>query len=302
MAITPDIIIDRMRLKKQLINWRLLALVALFLLVASLFTGKEMRKFAAIDGEYIARVFIDGEIFDDFERLENLKKIAESKHIKAVIMHVNSPGGTAVGGEGLYNAVLNISKNKPVVTVMGDLAASAAYMTAIASDHLIAHQSTLTGSIGVIAMTYEFTDLADKLGVKFHNLKSAPLKGGPLPTEKMTPEMERAMNETISDTYHMFLEMVAERRKIDPNQLLAIADGRVYTGRQAIKLGLIDEIGDEATALKWLHEQKGISDTMKIYDYQLLTPESKIDRFLVHMQNFGDLIKILTNANLSYFL
>lgn len=287
MTITPDQIVDRMKLKKQVVSWRFATILfAIFLVLAvSIDNGTTSKKASLMDMEYIARIYIHDVIYDDSERLDSLKALAENKSAKAVILHINTPGGTVVGGENLHNAIVKIKKQKPVVVVMGDVTASAGYMISVAADYLIAHQGTVTGSIGVISQSFEFTDLANKLGVKFHNFKSSPLKGGPLPTEELSPEMRAAMQETINDIYNVFVDMVAESRKMPREEVLKLADGRVFTGGQALKNKLIDAIGDEDTAITWLKESKSIPESLKIRDYALVKEPSKLDKFLNSLEN-----------------
>jgi protease IV len=300
MPLNPDQIIDRLKLKTQIARWRSVTILFGLLIGILLFSGNDkLGAHDVIDNKYIARVYIDGIIYDDAERIESLKNIAKNNKISALIMHINSPGGTVVGGENLYNSVLRISNNKPVVIVMGDVAASAAYMTAIAGNHLIGHKGTVTGSIGVIAQTFEVTELAKKIGINFHNFKSSPLKGGPLPTEELSPEMKDAMYGTIKDIYDTFFNMVAERRKIPLDELKIIADGRIFTGNQALKNGLIDAIGDEETALEWLKNQKKIKD-LKIRDYALIKEPSKLDLLLGIIHKTGLFIEKSLSANLLF--
>lgn len=301
MSLTPDQIVDRMQLKRKMTSWRFIAVISLVLLILSLFAGKELHRVAVIDGEYIARVRIDGEIFHDTGRIEKLEKLAEDRGASAIILHVNSPGGTVVGGEALYNTVLRLAQNKPVAIVMEDIATSAGYMVAIAGDYLVAYNGTITGSIGVLSMSYEFTDLADKLGIKFHNFKTSPLKGGPLPTEKLSPEMEQSMYVTLHEIYNMFFNMVQTRREIDKNKLQAIANGDVYTGKQALELGLIDAIGDETTALKWLHTEKKINPRIKIRDIEVETVQTTLNQFLGFARNIANFAKTLSSSNSNLF-
>lgn len=287
MAITPDQIVDRMKLKKQVVSWRFAAILfAVFLvLVAFVDSGNSSKKASLIDTEYVARIYINDVIFDDTERLDSLKALAENKAAKAVILHINTPGGTVVGGENLYNSIKKLKKQKPVVVVMGDVTASAGYMISVAADYLIAHQGTVTGSIGVISQSFEFTELANKVGVKFHNFKSSPLKGGPLPTEELSPEMKAAMQDTINDIYNVFVDMVAESRQMPREEVLKLADGRVFTGRQALKNKLIDAIGDEDTAMNWLKDVKSLPETLKIRDYALVKEPTKFDKLLNSLEN-----------------
>lgn len=274
---TPDQILDRNRLKKQLSNWKIVAIFALFLCALALInTGKKTPHASLLEPSHIARIHVEDTIFFDPFALEVLKEIEENKSIKAVIIHVNSPGGTFVGGESMYNAILKISSQKPTVTVMDDMATSAGYMVATASEFIIAYSGTITGSIGVISPSYEITELADKVGVKFHNFKSSPLKGGPIPNEPLSLEMKHSMDVLVKDLYEAFFNIVASRRNIPQEKLRAIADGRAYTGRQALQLGLIDAIGDQDTALKWLKNNKKLDTSMQIVDYALVRPQEKL--------------------------
>ena len=178
MAISADYILDRIKLKRQIAWWKVSSIFLLSLLLIFLIANPLIKNGSGLvmDQNYIARIFIEDIINNDFGRLEILKEIAEDSKIKAVVIRMNSPGGTTVGGETLHYAIRSISEVKPVVTVIEDFAASTAYMAAIASDYILARNSSITGSIGVIIQTYEFTELAKKIGVKFNSFKSSPIK------------------------------------------------------------------------------------------------------------------------------
>ncbi len=305
MSLTPDQILDRIKLKKQVINWRLVAVMSVVMLFLSLFTSGDQKygtKPSVIESEYIARVHIDGMIFNDQDRLDIIKDLAEDKAIKAVIIHVNSPGGTMVGGESLYYAIRKLSEKKPTVSVMHDMATSGGYMAAIASDRLIARQGTVTGSIGVLMNTFEFSELGEKFGVKFHNFKSSPLKGGPLPTEKLSPEMKAHMQEIVDDMYDVFMTLVSKRRNIPKEQIKILADGRIFTGRKAVQVGLIDEIGDEETALNWLENVKKINPKLKVHTISLEMQKDKLSMFLEYSNNLAYMAQnILKTGQLIFF-
>jgi len=211
--------------------------------------------------KYIAVVDVDGIIFEDKYRTKILKDIKDKDNIKAVILNINSPGGSIVGSEILYNNILEISKKKPVIAVLGSLAASGGYMAALGSDHIIAHNGSLTGSVGVIMQSTEVTQMADKLGIKFLNYKSSHLKGAPSPFEKTDPAIDKVINESVQDSYKFFSDLVLERRKgkIDTKNLKTIIDGRIFTGRQALKAGLIDQVGTEDDALTYLEKNYKIT-------------------------------------------
>ena len=195
--------------------------------------------------------------------------------MKALIVHVNSPGGTVVGSEKIYNILRKISAVKPVVVVMGTLAASGGYLISLGADYIITHNGTITGSIGVIFQTAEITELAEKLGVKFNNFKSGELKAAPNPTEKVTDSVRAAIMLNVQDTYEYFVELVAVRRGFSIEEATKLADGRIYSGRQALKLKLVDAIGDQDDAVKWLQNVKNIDAELKVKEI-ILKPKPKL--------------------------
>ncbi len=268
MSLASDNFTALIHLREQAKKWKnisFLLIIAITLLAFRVMFGDSNDFDQNIDtGDYIASINIEGIILDDDYRTEILTKIANQKNIKAVIANINSPGGSIVGSEILYENLKTIAKNKPLVVTMGSLAASGGYMAALAADHIIARNGTLTGSIGVIMQSSEFTELANKLGVKFTTYKSSILKGAPSPFEKTNPQVDLVINASIKDSYQFFSELVQQRRAVnlDKKNLASIIDGRVFTGRQALKSGLIDEIGGKNEALKYLNTEKKV-DTNK---------------------------------------
>ncbi|MFV9930550.1 MAG: signal peptide peptidase SppA, partial [Rickettsia endosymbiont of Haemaphysalis japonica] len=231
MSITPDYLIERRQIKSRLLIWKLAAIILIaivFLLVGKDFAPKEVLPINSNE-DYIASVLIDEIILEDEKRDKKLKKIIDDSHIKALIVNVNSPGGTVVGAEKIYNILRKISATKPVVIVMGTMAASGGYLISLGGDYIISHNGTITGSIGVILQTAEVTELAQKLGIKFNNFKSGELKAVPNPTEKLTEAMRVTIMENIEDTYNFFLELVSERRNLPIEEVKKLADGRVYS-------------------------------------------------------------------------
>lgn len=282
MSITPDYLIERRQIKSRLLIWKLAAIILIaivFLLVGKDFAPKEVLPINSNE-DYIASVLIDEIILEDEKRDKKLKKIIDDSHIKALIVNVNSPGGTVVGAEKIYNILRKISAKKPVVIVMGTIAASGGYLISLGGDYIISHNGTITGSIGVILQTAEVTELAQKLGIKFNNFKSGELKAVPNPTEKLTEAVRVAIMENIEDTYNFFLELVSERRNLPIEEVKKLADGRVYSGRQALKLKLVDAIGSEDTALKWLQEVQKINVNLLVKDYQLKPKPKLMDLIL----------------------
>jgi protease IV len=260
MALDADYLVDRSRLKRRLALWRTAAI-----LVAVLLVGAAVGEFSGfVSRSYIARLDVDNVIVNDVERLQSLEDAAENPDIKALMVRIDSPGGTVVGGEALYRTLLKVGEKKPVVAVMGDLATSAGYMIAIAAEHIVAREGTITGSIGVLFQAAEITDLLEKIGVSVAAIKSGPLKAEPSPFEKMSPEVRQATQQLVDDMFAMFVGMVASQRRMTRPQVLALADGRVFTGGMALKNGLIDAIGGEHEALLWLAEKKGIDPDLPV--------------------------------------
>ncbi len=259
MALDVDRYFDRRRLTRALRFWRVAAIVAAVAFVAAL-----AARFDSLPRASVALLEVHGIIFDDTDRIDALDDLADDQHIKALIVHIDSPGGTVVGGENLYLALRRVAEKKPVVAVMAELATSAGYMVALGTDHLVARQGTVTGSVGVLMQTAEFTGLLEKLGITADTIKSSPLKATPNPLEKLTPQGRAAAEDVVQDMYAMFVDMVAERRGMDRERTLKLADGRVYTGRQAIANGLIDEIGGEREARAWLENTRNIDVRLPI--------------------------------------
>lgn len=269
MSLDSDIIVDRRRIRRKLTFWRVMAALIAVAAIASfaLIATPGARGTFASAGS-IARVHIDGLIRSDSDRTQALERL-ENSQAAAVIVHVNSPGGTTAGSEQLYDSLTRLKTKKPLVVVVEGLAASGGYITAIASDHIIAQQSSLVGSIGVLFQYPNVSELLKTIGVKVEEVKSSPLKAAPNGFEPTSPEARAALDALVKDSYAWFRGLVKERRGMDDTLLEKVADGRVFTGRQAIDLKLIDQIGDEKTAVTWLVEQKGVKKGLSVRDYKL---------------------------------
>ncbi|SRR5579883_2113062 len=187
--------------------------------------------------------------------IKKIRKATENKKIKAVLLRINSPGGTVATSQELNEAVLELKKSKPVYASMGDLAASGGYYVACACDKIYANPGTLTGSIGVIFNGMNFKGLADKLGVTPQVIKSGLFKDIASPYRPMTDEEKKILQDLINDSYDQFVTAVSTGRKMKVEDVKRIADGRIYSGRQAKKLGLIDELGSYQVALKALQSE-----------------------------------------------
>jgi protease IV len=269
MSLDADTIVDRRRLRRKLTFWRV---VAVLLVVAGVAAAVALSRpggeLAEASGNYIARLTIQGIIRGDEDRVESLDRLAKSR-VRAVIVHVDSPGGTTAGAEQLYQSLRRLAAKKPMVVVVDGLAASGGYIAAISADHIVSQDTSLVGSIGVLFQFPNFTDLLNKVGVKVEEIKSSPLNAAPNGYEPTSPEARAAIEAVIKDSYDWFRGLVKERRRLDDAGLDRVADGRVFTGRQGVDVKLVDELGNEETAVAWLAKEKGIDAGLPVRDWQL---------------------------------
>lgn len=271
MPLNADTLLDRIQLKAQATRWRILAIVAAVLCIV-VATEHYFGGFSPLESSHIARLNIEGVIYDDPARDELIRELREDSKVKAVIVRLDTPGGSAVAGEELYLQLKALSKVKPVVSVMRTMAASAGYMVSLGTQRSWAREGTITGSIGVILQAAEFTELAKKLGITPITIKTGPYKASPNPAEKFTPDQEAVLQSAVQDFFDIFINMVVERRGLSKPEVTRLADGRIYTGRQAVTLKLIDAIGGEAEAIEWLEKNKKIPTGLEIRDAEIKQP------------------------------
>ena len=246
--------------------------MALFLLIVS--SSNYITKGSSND-PVIARVNINTSIISNIFSYNKLK-LLENDKVKAVILNIDSPGGEVTESEKLYEFFRKLSKKKPIVSVINGVGTSGAYMIAMASDYIVSYNTSSVGSIGVVVQTYEVTDLAKKVGISLTNYKSSPLKAAPNPLEKLNPDVDMIISQQINDIYDYFLNIFVERRKIKITEAQEIANGQVYTGRQALEYGLVDKIGTEDDALDYLRDNKINVDAYDIVDFNIYK-NSKMD-------------------------
>jgi protease-4 len=286
MSLDSDAILDRRRIRRKLTFWRVTAVVVAIAAVVGVgLTAAPSARSALSRSGSIARINIEGLIRSDQARVEALERLEKSS-VSAVIVHINSPGGTTAGSEQLYDSLVRLKAKKPLVVVVEGLAASGGYIAALASDHIVAQQSSLVGSIGVLFQYPNFTELLKTVGVQVESVKSSPLKAAPNGYEPTSPEARAALDALVKDSYAWFRDLVRNRRGMDAAQLDKVADGRVFTGRQAIGLKLIDQLGDEKTAVAWLVAEKKVKPDLPVRDYKLAP-------------RFGDLTFLRTAASLT---
>ena len=268
MSLDADAIVDRRRMRRKLTFWRVTAVVVALVAIggAALFLVPGSRLMPP--GAYISRIKIQGLIRGNQDRIEALERLGRSR-ASAVIVHIDSPGGTTAGSEQLYGALRELQSKKPMVVVVDGLAASGAYIAALSADHIIANETSLVGSIGVLFQYPNFTDVLKTIGIKVEEVKSSPLKAAPNGFEPTSPEARAAIEAIVLDSYAWFKDLVKNRRKMDNGQLTRVADGRVFTGRQAMGLKLVDGLGNEKTALAWLEKEKKVPANTPVRDYSL---------------------------------
>jgi protease-4 len=263
-----DYLAERRALLRKLSFWRAAAFAALILGIA--FAGLRLLGPNAPLSftPHVARLSIEGIITGDRATLKLIKKIEDTKSAEAVLVTIDSPGGTTSGAERLYDALRHLSAKKPTVAVVGSMAASGGYIAALGADRIVALGNALVGSIGVLVEYPNFTKLLDTIGVKVEDVKSSPLKASPNGFEPTSPEARAAIGALVSDSYAWFKSLVKDRRGMTDEQLTTVADGRVFTGRQGLELHLIDNIGGEREALEWLQKEKNISKDLPVRDWK----------------------------------
>ena len=271
MSLDADTIVDRRRMRRKLSFWRafaLLAAICLVLAIAAALRAPGTGILPGAPGASIARVTITGLIRSDRERVEALDRLGKSSS-KGVIVHINSPGGTTAGSEELHDSLRRLNERKPMVVVVDGLAASGGYIAALGADHIVAGETSLVGSIGVLFQYPNFSEALKTLGIQVEEIKSSPLKAAPNGFEPTSPEARAAIEAIVMDSYAWFRDLVKNRRQLDDGMLQQVADGRVFTGRQGVPLRLVDELGDEQTAVAWLAKEKKIDPKTPVRDFEL---------------------------------
>jgi len=267
MSLDADLLADRRRLRRRLTLWRALAILSVFGALAIVAT---LRAPDALPGaQHVLRLPVAGFISDDRRVMDAIDRAAKDDAVRAVIVAIDSPGGSMAGGEALHGALLRLAERKPVIAVMGGTAASAGYMAALPAHRVFARDSTVTGSIGVLLQTFDLSELLERAGVRAQIIASGPLKDQPSLFRPLSEEGRAALDRVIGDLHAQFVDMVAAGRRMDPGRARALADGRVFTGRQALAAGLIDAIGGEREARAWLAAERQVPETLPVRDAQI---------------------------------
>jgi protease-4 len=269
MSMEAELIADRRRLRGKLSFWRVSTILVLLLAVIGLGLAAARRAgMAPIGTAQVARISVGGLIAGNQRMADLFKQVSEASSVAGVVVSISSPGGTTTGAEELYRNIRALSAKKPTVAFVDGTAASGGYITALGADHIVARETSLVGSIGVLLQMPNFERLMSKVGVSVEEIKSSPLKAEPNPFHTPSPEARAAIQSVIDNTYGWFQRLVAERRHMSPDELAAVSDGRVFNGLQALSLKLVDELGGEREAIAWLEQRRGVAKDLPVRDWK----------------------------------
>ncbi|HEY8382265.1 MAG TPA: signal peptide peptidase SppA [Microvirga sp.] len=274
MALDAEALVDRRRLRRKLSFWRVLGILALVAAVVAIGASVANRGAVPVGQAHIARISVDGFIGGSDRMTELMRRVGEARGVSGVVISINSPGGTTTGAEELYRNIRRLAEKKPLVAFVDGTAASGGYITALAADRIVARETSLVGSIGVILQYPQVSELLGKIGVQVEEVKSSPLKAEPSGYKPTSPEARAALQQVVNDTYEWFRGLVATRRNYNPAELNTVADGRVFNGRQALALKLVDELGSERDAIAWLEREKGVTRDLPVRNWE---PRSETD-------------------------
>jgi protease-4 len=259
-------IAERRHLRRKLSFWRVIALLFLVAVGFTLYRVT-LGPSGGLSGPHVAQIRISGMITDDKELLERLDRIAKSSQVKALVVSISSPGGTTYGGERIFKAIRKVAETKPVVSDVRTLAASAGYMIATAGDFIVAGESSITGSIGVIFQYPQVDEVMKKIGISLEEIKSAPLKAEPSPFHPASEEAKTMIRNMVMDSYAWFVDLVADRRKMPRDEVLKLADGTIFTGRQALTVKLVDKLGGDPEIRAYLKD-RGVSQDLPVVEWR----------------------------------
>ncbi|MCO5091600.1 signal peptide peptidase SppA [Bosea sp. (in: a-proteobacteria)] len=263
-----DLLADRRSLRRKLTRWRVLAVVGV--ITAAVIGGLAWKGEGptSLRGAHVARLTVSGFISGDRRTLDLIKSVEDSNAVSAVVLRVDSPGGTTAGAEALHTALRRLAAKKPMVAVVDGVAASGGYIAAMGADRIVARQTSLVGSIGVLFQFPNVSNLLDTVGVKVEAIKSSPLKAAPNGFEPTSPEARAAIQRVVDDNYAWFRDMVRERRHLAEGEVASVSDGRVHSGRQALGLKLVDQIGGEPEAIAWMEQEKNLAKDLRVRDWR----------------------------------
>jgi protease-4 len=234
------------------------ALILISLIVASGFKSSRVSSFHAGRGNVVGIIEVTGIIADSKSTINQIKQLRENKSVKAVVLRIDSPGGTVGPAQEIYREIQKTVQIKKIVVSMGTVAASGGYYIAAAADGIMANPGTITGSIGVIMEYTNFRQLLDKIGIAPVVIKSGDFKDVGSPLREMTEVEEKFLQSFVDKTRQQFVRAVADGRKMPLEQVESLADGRIFTGEEAKENGLVDRLGNLEDAIEWAGRMAGI--------------------------------------------
>lgn len=267
--VDAEMIAERRRLRRKLTVWRVVAFGSL--LVAVVTAGLVAAGRFGWRGEarqQIARISVSGLITGSDRMTELFRRVGNAPSVSAVVVSISSPGGTTTGSEEMFQNIRALAAKKPTVAFVDGTAASGAYITALAADRIVARETSLVGSIGVLFQYPDLSGLLGKLGVSVEEVKSSPLKAEPSGFKPTSPEARAALQSVVNDTYAWFRNLVQTRRGMTDEELAKVADGRVFSARQALPLKLVDQLGSERDAVAWLETEKKVAAGLPVRDWK----------------------------------
>lgn len=254
-----------MRKHPVIFGFLILAIIGVFcFMILRTFNPFEKKSAGFSFKEKIGIVTIEGVLRNSKDTITQLNKYEKDGNIKAVVLRVNSPGGAVVPSQEIYDKILHLKKFKKVIVSMGSVAASGGYYIACAADRIIANPGTITGSIGVIIQFSQIEDLLKKIGLKATVVKGGRYKDVGSPVREMTPDEKRIIQDVIDDIHNQFIEVVLSNRDIPKEKVEEIADARIFTGRQALKIGLVDDLGNMEYAIDVASDLAGIEGKAEV--------------------------------------
>lgn len=284
--------------RKRLFFWRTISIITIAIIVYLSFGKNEENS----SQDYIANYNISGMLITADKIIEDLEELKSNNRVNSIIITVDSPGGTTVSAEEIYLKLKEISLSKPTAIVMRNIATSGAYLLSLGGDIIFSRENTITGSIGVLLQWARVDDALSKLGIEINEIKSGKLKAEPDFFGEADDETQQVTKEIIDETFDWFLTIVKAERDLSPIEINKISDGRIFTGRQAIKLNLVDKIGDKNDAKRWLIENKGIDSDSPIIDYKKSNKPSFIELSLANIMDYFNITTLYTgrvHSNLS---
>ena len=268
--------------RRRLFFWRTISLITVVIIVYLSFENQEKSS----SNGYIANYNISGLLISADDIIEDLEELKSNNEVNSIIISVDSPGGTTVSAEEIYLKLKEVSLVKPTAIVMRNIATSGAYLLSLGGDVIFSRENTITGSIGVLLQWARVDEALSKLGIEVNEVKSGKLKAEPDFFGVIDEDAQKVTKEIIDETFEWFIRIVKVERNLNPSEINTISDGRIFTGRQAIELNLVDEIGDKNDAKIWLVKNKEIDSNSVIIDYGKSKKPSFIELSLANIMDY----------------